>query len=205
MQLNFPAASPPIPAIFLEDMLSWIQNFASEEGPRLIQDGGKFAVQNTFYPVSTKLLNMVKNLPGNPGLAPGFYTPRVQLSIGDLQKQLQELARLAKPIEHVITPEPNFGLPFELSGVDPATLTVSQVPGTFGYVTVRGNGFQVNAAINFTPAIAGVTTLFRSETLLVAQIPKVNLPVANTRYTITVTNADSTLSSPLTNSLTVNP
>ncbi|HXN47791.1 MAG TPA: hypothetical protein VN893_14185, partial [Bryobacteraceae bacterium] len=54
MELVFPAATRLAP-IFLEDWLGWAYGFATEEGPRLIQDGGKFAVQNTFYPVVNQL------------------------------------------------------------------------------------------------------------------------------------------------------
>ena len=108
--------APPFtpPPIFLEDLFSWISNFATEEGPRLIQDGGKFGVQNTFYPVAGKLVEMVDALrshvtstsPSPSGLPPGAYTKRVQKSVIDLDNQLRQLANLASRIEHVITPEP---------------------------------------------------------------------------------------------------
>src|SRR5215471_10775684 len=55
-KLNYPLV-PGLKSIFLEDLLSWIQNFATEEGPRLIQDGGKFGVENTFTPVVRQLLS----------------------------------------------------------------------------------------------------------------------------------------------------
>jgi hypothetical protein len=45
LQINFGSPAPPnTPSMFLEDLLTWIDSFASEEGPRLIQDGGKFAL-----------------------------------------------------------------------------------------------------------------------------------------------------------------
>ncbi|MGH2637050.1 MAG: carboxypeptidase-like regulatory domain-containing protein, partial [Actinomycetota bacterium] len=34
--------------MFVEELLSWVFSYSSEEGPRLIQDGGKFAVQDSF-------------------------------------------------------------------------------------------------------------------------------------------------------------
>jgi hypothetical protein len=77
MQLNFPVASGYQP-IFLEDLLSWIRNFATEEGPRLITDGGKFGVQNTFYPLASKLYSIITLVPNIPGMPAGFYTTRVR-------------------------------------------------------------------------------------------------------------------------------
>ena len=143
---------PPfnMPPIFLEDLLSWISNFATEEGPRLIQDGGKFGVQNTFYPVAGNLLQMANALLANvagttgytppSGLPPGMYAPRVVLSIGDLNDQIQALVNLAQPIEHTITPEPVFDL--SVLGVIPRTFSRGQVsPSSSLTLTITGTGF----------------------------------------------------------------
>jgi len=178
MQLNFATATTPIAPIFLEDLLTWIQGFASEEGPRLIRDGGKFGVQNTFYPVANNLSVIVANvLPQNPtGLPPGFYTPRVQLSLTDLQDQLTALAQLAKPIEHVITPEPDFGLPFAVNEMQPNSFSKSSLPQQ---AFIRGSGFYFSGTAipsvqyrlgtgSWTPALL---VYFRSESLLVMTIP----------------------------------
>lgn len=98
------------PALFVEDLLNWIQRFATEEGPRLIQDGGKFGVQNTFFPVATQLQRLVHNAqdpnPANISLPRGFHTTRVQRSLQELADQLQELVDLAQPVKHIITEEP---------------------------------------------------------------------------------------------------
>jgi hypothetical protein len=91
--------------LFVEDLLSWIQRFASEEGPRLIQSGGKFAVGNSVLPVVVQLRNLVlgavkpQNLLDLPA---GYRTPRVQRALLDLGSQLDELAFLAHPISHAI-------------------------------------------------------------------------------------------------------
>jgi hypothetical protein len=177
MELKFPGLTPP--SIFLEDLLSWIRDFASEEGPRLIQDGGKFGVGNTFYPVVQQLFTIVQQVPFVGGLPPGFSTPRVRFSLTDLAEQLRDLARLAKPIEHVITPEPFFGT-FALSGVQPN----SARSGTGAQVYVRGSGFAFNPggagaqiAVSFRSAgttgsgTAASSVYFRSESLLVATVP----------------------------------
>jgi hypothetical protein len=73
LQLNFNSGDPPM---FAEDLLTWIQGFAADEGPRLIQDGGKFGVQNTFLPVAQQLQRLVNGVLGrnrtNSGLPPRF-------------------------------------------------------------------------------------------------------------------------------------
>ncbi len=51
IELDFGCGPTAPPQIFLEDLLSWIQNVATQEGPALIQDGANFDVSNTFYPV----------------------------------------------------------------------------------------------------------------------------------------------------------
>lgn len=199
MELTFNNAPPNnYPSIFLEDLLSWIQSFASEEGPRLIQDGGKFAVRNTFYPVVAKLWGMVQATPKfpaqDPSLPSGYYTPRVQLSWQDLADELQELMTLAQPIGHTITPEPDFGLPFEVISVGPVSIS-DPPPGptpTTMAIQVQGNGFQVGASVAFAPSYLGVSALtgktyFRSEALLTVVIPS---STGLGQWDVTVTNAD---------------
>jgi hypothetical protein len=196
-KLNYPVASG-LQAIFLEDLLSWIHNFAAEEGPRLVQDGGKFGVQNTFTPVVRQLLSFIVNLPKFPSVAnpmpAGFFAPRVKLSVEDLIDQLQALITLAAPIKHEITSEPDFGLPFRVDSVVPVFLsdlpqgsTAASIP-----VHVRGNGFQVTPTVLFVgpnaPSVQGV--YFRSDTLLIATLatPSVRVGVSD----VVVTNADGT-------------
>jgi hypothetical protein len=91
-------------------LFSWIQSFATEEGPRLIQDGGKFGVHFSFLPIAQKLQDRVKSVqdpnPRNRGLPPGFHTFRVQRSLKQLGDELDELVALASPISHVIGAEP---------------------------------------------------------------------------------------------------
>jgi hypothetical protein len=201
MELVFPPANRLAP-IFLEDWLSWAYSFATEEGPRLIQTGGKFAVQNTFYPVVSQFVSMATLVPALGGLPPGFYTPRVQLSLADLSDQLTSLAALAKPIEHAITPEPDFGLPLQVSGVEPNSLSImnpTPSPVTF---RIRGNGFAFTTGAAGLPAVRFINgpsqmqtivptnVLFQSESLLVVVAPVV-LPTgvqAGSTWDIQVTN-----------------
>lgn len=184
MELRFPGSG--IPSIFLEDLLSWIRDFATEEGPRLIQDGGKFGVGNTFYPVVQQLSTIMQNVPGLGGLPPGFSTARVTLSVVDLTEQLVDLARLAKPIEHVITPQPFFGT-FSVDGVQPNS---GRNPAV---VYVRGNGFEFDPTgvgkliVTFSGKEAS-TVYFRSDSLLVVTVPPGLTP--NTLYDVVVRNPD---------------
>jgi hypothetical protein len=196
--LNFPGTT--LSSIFLEDLLSWIRNFTTEEGPRLIQEGGKFGVQNTFTPVVREVQRFLVNLPtsasaANP-LPAGFFAPRVQFAFSDLKDQLQQLITLAKPIKHEITPQPDFGLPFQIDQVEtvflsllPQGTTATTIP-----VHVAGNGFQAgNVSVSFTNGPTGPmktitpATFFRSESLLVARIP-VSVPQGT--WDVTVLNTD---------------
>lgn len=183
-------------AIFLEDLLSWIRNFSTDEGPRLIQDGGKFGVQNTFTPVIRELLAFVVNLPKLPTpvnpMPAGFFAPRVRFAVDDLIAQLQALITLARPIKHEITSEPDFGLPFQISAAEPVFLsdlpagsTSTSIP-----VHVRGNGFQATPTVSFVgpraPSILRV--FFRSETLLIVTLSTSTVKIGTSD--VVVTNAD---------------
>jgi len=91
--------------IFVEELLSWIQDFASTEGPQIIQDGGKLAVRNLFLPATRRLYEIVSGArrPLNWRTLPqGYLTPRVQRSMQELEGQLLELVRLARPIDHKV-------------------------------------------------------------------------------------------------------
>jgi hypothetical protein len=107
LKLQFGPTDQPL---FAEDLFNWIQNFATEEGPRLIQDGGKFGVRNTFLPIAEQLQHLIETVqapnPLNNGLPPGFHTFRVQRSLKQLGEELAELASLARPIKHDIDEEP---------------------------------------------------------------------------------------------------
>jgi hypothetical protein len=112
LTLNFPpdASGIPVPPMFLEDLLSWVENFATQEGPQLIQEGGKYAVGASFGTTAGSLLGMIQNLPRDsktsPGVPDGFFTLRVQRSLQDLTDQFQQLIGLTSNTSYVITPEP---------------------------------------------------------------------------------------------------
>jgi hypothetical protein len=158
LQINFGSPAPAnTPPMFLEDLLTWIDSFASEEGPRLIQDGGKFAVGESFVPIGTKLQSLVAGAVPGAGrpvnvlsLPRGYRTKRVRRSLEELRDQLQELVNLAAPISHVITPEPEselavLGMNAVFIGALPLTKLIT--------VTIIGTRFAVHSpfsSANFT-------------------------------------------------------
>ena len=98
----------PNQPLFVEDLLTWIQRFASEEGPNLIQNGGKYAAQNSVLPVGVKLRNYAiaaMNPTNKADLPKGYFTPRVQRAWQELASQLDELAILVSPLSYTIPAE----------------------------------------------------------------------------------------------------
>jgi hypothetical protein len=95
LQLEFASGEP---AIFIEDILSWTEAFAKDEGPQLIQNAGKLGVGDGFLPVVDKLVAVVTEArhPQNEADLPdGYRTIRVRHALKDLQDQLGELSRMA--------------------------------------------------------------------------------------------------------------
>jgi hypothetical protein len=89
----------------IEGLLSWVWIFATGEGPRLIKDGGKWAVGQSLVPMARTLARLVHGArsPANSGDLPAaYFTPRVQRSLAELAAQLDELIKLTKKIKHKI-------------------------------------------------------------------------------------------------------
>jgi hypothetical protein len=97
LQLNY-AATGTAP-IFLEDLLVWIENLATVEGPNLIQTSGKFGVAQVVSIATTQtgLVAGMSNLTGT--LPPAFSAPRVKIAIMNLQLQLSQLLAVATPAQ----------------------------------------------------------------------------------------------------------
>ena len=96
--LEFPGH---LPSMYLEDVLREVEDFMSDEGPRLIRDGGRIAVNNNLLPVVDTLIEMIREArqPRNLGRLPdGYKTPRVRNSMDDLRGQLQQLRSLAQQV-----------------------------------------------------------------------------------------------------------
>jgi hypothetical protein len=100
-------ADPAFAPMFLEDVLTEVEKFSGDEGPRLLRDGGKISVTNNILPVVQSLQNMVEqaHAPLNLGDLPdGFRTSRVRNSLDDLQDQLEALITLIEQVEQQVPP-----------------------------------------------------------------------------------------------------
>lgn len=89
--------------MFVEELLAWIEAFATQEGPRLIQDGGKLGVGRIFTPTVNRLYVLTAGMicPENRSALPeGYCTPRVSRAFHELAMQLFQLGQLAKNIRH---------------------------------------------------------------------------------------------------------
>jgi hypothetical protein len=134
------------PDMFLEDLLTWVDGFASEEGPRLIAEGGKFAVGQSFLPIAEQLQRLVVGVTAQQSnTPPGFRTTRVQNALKDLADALQQLVNLAAPISHVITPTPQS--PLAVLGIAPNTIPVNKQSVL---LTIIGTGFDVGGGTSQT-------------------------------------------------------
>lgn len=95
------------PAMYLEDVLTEIEGTVTDEGPRLIKDGGRIALYNNVRPVLQTLIDMVEGA-RNPynltELPDGFRTPRVRRSFDDLRDQLVYLSKLVEQVEMKVPP-----------------------------------------------------------------------------------------------------
>jgi hypothetical protein len=163
LQIQFP---PPDPPMFLEDLLSWIDSFACEEGPRLIAEGGKFAVGQSFVPIAEQLQRLVQGLTAPQSAAPpGYNTTRVQNALKDLADTLRQLVNLAAPISHVITPTPQS--PLAVLGIAPNTIAA----GTISFLlTIIGTGFDVGGGAAQTSIQSPIVTITLNKNNISTQI-----------------------------------
>ncbi len=87
------------PPIFIAELLAWVDRFASEEAPLLIQDGGKAGVR-ALYPTLERLVSLTQSAqvpPQNPNRLPAAYrTARVQRSLQELTNHLSETLNLIR-------------------------------------------------------------------------------------------------------------
>jgi hypothetical protein len=123
IRLSFPAAEltdsrsrtvnvpSQTPSILLGDLLSWVARVASEEGPQLLQDGGKDGATALASVLGT-LRTLVRGAlvttasgsarglqaPGSSDIPDGYATERVQRALRELAKYLDDTFYLAGPI-----------------------------------------------------------------------------------------------------------
>jgi len=82
-------------------VLTEIEGTVTDEGPRLIKEGGRIALRNNVQPVVRTLIDMIQGA-HNPRniyeLPDGYRTPRVQRTLDDLRDQLNYLLTLAEQV-----------------------------------------------------------------------------------------------------------
>ena len=100
VELTFPNEAGQ-PSLFVAELLSWIEEIATEEGPRLIQEGGKAGVV-AFQPTLDRVARMAAQalIPSQQAsqLPAGYQTARVQRSLKELADYLDEAAQKARQI-----------------------------------------------------------------------------------------------------------
>jgi hypothetical protein len=191
LELHF-INTPELAAIFLGDLLSWVELFAADEGPRLIRDGGKDGVIEAFRKTAEKLAKMVAataNLSavGGIGLPASFRTARVRRALEELAGQLANVFELAKQIRRGPVTPPVVSL------VNPS----ESVAENGLSLTVLGSDFQTGMAINAVKLVSKDTpaTTFSSSSVDVKNekrlIAVFNLGSADAGiYKIEITNPD---------------
>jgi hypothetical protein len=89
----------PLPPIFLEDLLAWIQDFVTGEAPGIIQTGGKFAIGEDFTDVIWQLYTYTHaTYIFAQGYGRSFGTARVLYSLRKLADKLYLLFNAARVV-----------------------------------------------------------------------------------------------------------
>jgi hypothetical protein len=204
------------PSMFLEDVLREVEDFATAEGPRLLQDGGRISVPNNILPVLTSLSGLIGEArrPVNiKSLPEGYRTVRVQRALDDLNDQVKELINLAVPVGQEVPPpvqEPQEG--FQVLNLTPNSVSASRSQKVTIPITIIGTGFRPGATLTFTPTslnapiVTAATPTFLSENLLVAQVTvdgtSSQISGQSFSFTVTARNANGSVSAPLLNGFT---
>jgi hypothetical protein len=82
-------------SISVEDLLTWLEHFAAEQGPRLVKSGEKFSA-HTLTAIAEKLWNYLRLAEGVPiGRLPddSWTSPEVRESLHELQTSMTDLLR----------------------------------------------------------------------------------------------------------------
>lgn len=174
--------------MFLEDVLNEVEKFASDEGPRLLRDGGKISVTNNILPVVDQLGGLVHEAhdPLNiDDLPDGFRTARVRNSLDDLQDQLGALAGLIQQIKQNVPPAED---KLAITGV---TLRSGQ-PGDDYTLSITGTGIHSNAIVLLhSPTMQAVTTEFFSAQRIDVSFDPIHLGVGT--HGVEIKNPDGEL------------
>jgi hypothetical protein len=185
--------SQHFPPMFLEDVLGEVEKFATDEGPRLLRDGGKISVTNNLLPVVDTLAGLVDQAhnPANAAALPdGYRTARVQKSLDDLEDQLNALATLIQQVEQRV---PSSEDRLEISGVNPVSGSkTTGAPQQF-VVSVYGEGFQPGSGVTLTQgsvslALSGPRVVFYSAQRIDATLDLTSGAPPPGAYDVTVSN-----------------
>jgi hypothetical protein len=93
LTLTDPTTSTPLPQIFLEDLLLWVQNYVTDEAPAIIQTGGRIALGSDFaqmiwqFVIHAYATYIFAQGAGSSAIA----TDRVLFALSKLSGQLYEL------------------------------------------------------------------------------------------------------------------
>jgi hypothetical protein len=94
VRIDFPAPTPPM---YVDELLTWVQAFASEEGTQIIVEGGKLGVRS-LVPTLRRLRDLVEHSEDRIR-HPGARHPRVRRTLIELRTQIDESMRLAQTIQ----------------------------------------------------------------------------------------------------------
>jgi hypothetical protein len=88
--------------LLLEDLLSWISSFATNEGPRVLQDAGTVAIAVSIVPVFRQFLSAISHLPKSfdpsSPLPQAFFEQRVTHALVHLQDELKSTLQTAESV-----------------------------------------------------------------------------------------------------------
>ncbi len=135
------------------ELLDWVDQVASEEGPRLIQDGGKDGVI-TFAATLERLAALLDeawelSASHSAHSTPAFRHPRVQRVLKTLWKDVDEAARKAKQLKRQPPPVIHEVHLYANQDDQQSEITPTVVDKTF-YLMVHGANFQEDARLLLT-------------------------------------------------------
>lgn len=161
-----------IVTLTVAELLDWVERFATDEGLRLIREGGKDGVIHAFVPTVEKLRDVVRaaaviaqSNSDNPTQA--FHTARVRRALNELQGHLETTFGLAGQIKRLPLPE--------VLRVEPSRAVI----GGQVLLTVDGNNFQSGATVHlFFPGTSPTTsiTLSRAQPATVVGTTSIRVP-----------------------------
>jgi len=175
-------------SIFLGELLSRVECFAADEGPRLIREGGKDGLTYAFRPTAKRLRNLVQAAAdianqGSHNPTRGFHTARVRRLLEEIVKHLGTVFTLSDQVRRLPSPFP--------VSIDPD----SAPQGERVRVIIEGARFHQGARVRLNrsgPAddrIDAVNVEVISESIIRATLDLEDTP-GNSTWTVVVINPD---------------